>query len=209
MSDPGSWRADDEIPGDETIRVRPAANAGVGAEDDLSDETVIVGRRSATDAAAGEPGAMDPGATELATLDDTTAGGPGPRRRRESSDPAEEPDDGSTMVVRRESRRRAAQGAAPAPASPAANEGGRTAPLGRLANEPRNARPAYGPRTDEPVRASRTAPAPRAPQAPVDSAAVEAAARRRARTRGIVAVIAAVVLLSGAAAVLIAILAGL
>lgn len=118
--------------------------------------------------------------------------------------------DGSTVIARRESRRRRerADAARPAPGgddaevtqvarrrSPAATVADDVpAPTGRIARTP-DAFPAPAPvRESAAVFVPRTAPGPRVPQAPVDTAAVDAQhRRRRRRAAATVVVVASVV----------------
>jgi len=82
------------------------------------------------------------------------------------------------------------------------------APLGRVARSSSDAQVVYGVRRAAPVRVERAAPEPHELQEPVDTAAAEAATRRRARRTGLMVVAAAsalVVAVAVALAILISI----
>ena len=65
---------------------------------------------------------------------------------------------------------------------------------GRVASPPQAEGIVYRARSVPPTTVTRAEPAPRSPQAPVDTAATEAGLRRRRRRRAIFAVVAASVL---------------
>ncbi|GAA1929413.1 hypothetical protein GCM10009775_21840 [Microbacterium aoyamense] len=109
-------------------------------------------------------------------------------------------DDGSTVVVRRESRRRAE--AAASAAARTEDEGADDATVvsttrrgsrAEVESAAVDARPVesgpilYGPRMVEAAHVPRSARVPHAPQAPVDTAGIDASRRRRARRRLMVA----------------------
>ncbi|MEU1971669.1 hypothetical protein ABZ477_08425 [Microbacterium sp. NPDC019599] len=175
-------------------------------DDELDDRTVRISRTAAPDDAThvarrrgGDGGAQ----TQPSEAGDASAE-PGPRRT--SADPtAEDPDDGSTMVARRESRRRASRDVSgPLAATSAADV---PSSIGRIARSPEEPLPSYGPRSADPARIARSAPEPTSPQTPVDTAGVDAAARRRARRRAVIALVAASVLVAAVVAALIALTA--
>ncbi|MDE0545310.1 hypothetical protein [Microbacterium sp. C7(2022)] len=85
--------------------------------------------------------------------------------------------------------------------SPAAPE---TTP--RRASAPQTEGQIYRARADEPVRVPRSEPVPRAPGEHVDHAARQSAARRRTRTRAVVALVVASIVLIGATVALIAVI---
>lgn len=196
-----------DVPDESTIRIR----RGPAADPDPDGATELSARRTASEETT-EP--SDPGTAEPS----------GPRRRSAVPDTDADADEGSTIVARRESRRRASRAVDSAAASIAEADaatvvvassgasrglattlaGNVPAPLGRVAQVPAQTGTGYAPRAAEPVMATRAVPTPRAPQAPVDSVAVEHAARRRARRRAAVVVaLSVVVALVAAAAILI------
>lgn len=184
------------------------------ADEPVDDGTLVVRRRAA---------ASGPAPTDDDDLDATRVSG---RAGTEAPDAGlrhavvdVDADTGSTMIVRRESRRRAeaaarvadldidltvaGTGARPAAATVAADV---PAPLGRLATASRPDDVVYARRDDGPAVATRTSRAPRAPQVYIDTAAAQATARRRARSRAlaVVALVGLVVVGSVAAIVLLA-----
>lgn len=140
----------------------------------------------------------------------------GRRRTAAVEVPEVDLDDGSTVVVRRESRRRAEAAAAAPVAGPAEDtviaRRPSTAGPDASGSNPRRVEPLtpaiYRPRAVSSASVTRAEPAPRAPQAIVDTAAVESSGRRLARRRLLVAIIVASVLAAAAAGTLIALLVG-
>lgn len=182
------------------------------AGEPVDDGTLVVRRRVVPPLADGDD---DLDATRISG---STAADPSDADRRyEIADV--DADTGSTMIVRRESRRRAKTAALDALTDldlTVAATGARTAastvagdvpaPLGRLAQATPPADVLYDRRADGPVIATRTPPPPRVPQAYIDTAATQAAARGRARRRAfaVVAIVCTVVVASVVGIILLA-----
>lgn len=203
-----SRRAAEVSPDDERTVLSRRTSPGIDpSPDDEPDDRTLPGRRArggTTDAAvrgASEaprrstalPPDVDvtalsarsaaPPDSELATQAATVSGPIGPRR----SAPAGTDDSGDRA------------------ADPSARVDG-SSPRGRVASAPRADAAVYRARPVPSVTAARAEPAPRAPQAYVDTAAAEAGRRRRRRRRAIVAVVAASVLVVVIAVSLVALL---
>lgn len=206
-------RAGAEAPDDSTVVVsgrRPASESdGVRS----AEAGAAVGADREADDVAGFDAEFDADDTVLVSRSVDPGGGapdpaPGPRRRPPADDEGETagPEDGSTMVVRRETRRRAARSAEASvddrPAAPATADGAAAADA-RAARAPEPTSAVYAPRRGEPTIAARTPLGPRPRQEVVDSAAVDATTRARARRRILLAVAAASVVLAVAVVTLV------
>jgi len=195
---------------------------------DLPDEETIRVRRTWSRPAGADPAdnpAVEPGPDPIPTdtmPSETESDIVGPIRRRstyvdgtENLDPPT--DDGSTIIARRETRRRAAREHAseqdgswpaglprtppPLPDRPAAVVAGRVAAAPDAA-----AGAVYSARAATPVVASRSAPSPHPPQAPIDGDTAASARRHRTRRLTLIVVTAASAVALAAAASLILIL---
>ena len=185
------------------------------ARPDEPDEATVISRRGDGPAEPDEATVIsrrrgvDPEATQPVHPDEVDPGDhPRPRRHVDASVGEAMSDDGSTIVVRRKSRPRSPRGpqqTAPAPSdAPAAPAAAAVAaPPQRIAAQP-EANAVYAPRRPEQAEITRRDPSPRSPQAPVDSAAGEVAARRRRRRSAWIVLVAASVLVALAVAGIVA-----
>jgi len=191
------------------------------ARPDEPDEATVISRRGDGPAVPDEATVIsrrrgvDPDATQPVHPDDLdTDTHPGPRRHADPSAGETLSDDGSTIVVRRKSRPRSPGGSQPtaaarsdadaasATSAVSATAAGAASPQ-RIAAQP-EANATYPPRRPAQAEITRRAPSPRSPQAPVDTAAGETAARRRRRRTALIVVVAASVLVALAVAGIVA-----